>query len=93
MAPSGSPTRSPSTTKPVENVVGAEDQPGTARCCRADHRGEPGEVRVAVVPHDVVLDRGDPQPAGHDAVPTSVASRVAASSRTSSPLQQAKRTR
>ncbi len=45
--------------KPVENVSVSSDQPGARAGRGGDHRREVLEVGLAVVPHDVVLDRGD----------------------------------
>ena len=68
--------------------LGQQDQTGATSGGRVDHRAEPGEVRIAVVPHDVVLDRGHPQHGHANAFDR----RRAASSITGNCLQQAKRT-
>ena len=78
--------RSVAIENPVENISVSTTRRAPPVAALRDHRREVREVRVGLLPHDVVLDRRD----SHDrAAP---ASRATASSMTSGRLQHAKRT-
>ena len=78
--------------EPGRERLGQHDQPGPRSGGRGDLRRQPLEVGVAVVPDDVVLDRGNSQRA-HGVTSESFDRRLTASSITSSRLQHANRTR
>ena len=87
----GSAIVSVSIEKPVENISEQHDEARTVSGRIGDHRRETLEVGLAILPDDLVLDRGDLH--RRSAGRRRPFNRWTASSSTSSRLQNANRTR